>query len=214
MSTPADHPGPLPPAEPERAFPGEHEWLDLPLPLPADLDLRPAAAFAADVVRAVHADAAGLPPSQLAAWTTPEPSPGFVARTTAAIRQDRVARWQHLLARHLAPEPSPQFVARTLAALAAERGARPLRPVEPRRSRWFWPLLGAAAAALLWLLLDRDVPPPFERRLAGTASPAFAHAYAPTPLAVLLTQHDRRVEPEALDDVGADGVWLLLAEGR
>lgn len=127
-------------------FPGEHEWLDLPLPEtglqgsgipetslagfgarefvdPAFVDRTMDALVDAGLAApAPGTDDVALPPELLAAFASPDPSPDFVARTLAALQQDQARRVDDVLARYSAPEPSPEFVARTLAALAVDRG--------------------------------------------------------------------------------------------
>ena len=213
----ADDVPPRPFATP--AFPSESEWLDLPLPAADEFPLRSRDAFADGVMQALRDEALldaklrafdrDLPPELLQAWQAPEPVPGFVARTMAAVRDDRRTHWQHLLARHVAPEPSPQFVARTLAALSGI-------PAEGRTfagpSRWrrvAWPLLGAAAATLLWLLATSAPPAPLELRVVRDTPPTFVQAYTTSPLASVLAVREHTDEPEALVQGSADGVWLL-----
>jgi hypothetical protein len=211
-------------------FPSEAEWLALPLPPAAGRDGVPSADFVERTLHALAADqqldadlatlARELPRSVFDAYAVPAPSASFVARTVAAVHDERRARWQQLLARHVAPEPSPQFVATTLAALRADApaAAGPRRALPPRGNRWLrtlaWPL-AAAAAALVWLATGAAPPlPSFEERLARTASPAYAHAYATSPAAFVLASHARTAEPDALFDAGADGVWLALGGTR
>jgi hypothetical protein len=210
----------------ERPFPAETDWLSLPLPPDAAPAGIPAPDFVERVVRAIADDrtvdaelatlARELPRSLFEQWRVPEPSAGFVDRTVAAVQDERRARWQQLLARHVAPEPSPQFVATTLAALRADAPSRgPALRAVPRWRRFAaWPIAAAAAAAL-WLATSGAPPlPSFEDRLARTASPAYAHAYASTPAAVVLASRDRAAEPDALFDAPADGVWLTLGAER
>lgn len=229
MTPPFDdlHEDDVPPARP---FPSESEWLDLPLPPAADFPLRSRSEFVDGVLRAVRDEAQldaqllevdrELPRELLAAHAVPEPAPGFVARTLAAVRDDRRTHWHHLLARYVAPEPSPHFVARTLAALAtlqplaADPAAGPRAAGGSRLRRFAWPLLAAAAAVLLWNVLATAAPSPLELRITRNTPPAFAHADASSPLATVLAARSRTVEPDALAEASADGVWLLLAEAR
>lgn len=203
---------------PLRPFPGEDEWLDLPLPSPT----RPRDAFVDGVMQALHDEALldaqlhasdrDLPRELLAAWDVPAPAPGFVARTMAAARDDRRTHWHHLLARYIAPEPSPQFVARTLAALAADAAARPTGT--RRWRRLVWPLLAAAAALLLWNVLSAEPPAPLELRVVRGTPAAYVHAYATSPLATVLATREHAAEPDALVEANADGVWLLTEDAR
>ena len=212
------------PAFPSQAFPSESEWLDLQLPAADEFPLRSRETFADGVMQALRDEALldaklrafdrDLPPELLQAWQAPEPVPGFVARTMAAARDDRRTHWQHLLARYVAPEPSPQFVARTLAALTAI-------PADGRTlggaSRWHrvaWPLLGAAAATLLWLLTSSAPPAPLELRVVRDTPLTFVQAYATSPLASVLAVREHAAEPDALVQGSADGVWLLGGEAR
>lgn len=134
-----DEPAPLDELAAMRAFPSEHEWLDLELPSdlavavdrivggntggPADGEVfadRVLAAWREErrLDRGLAELDLALPPSALQRFAAPAPSRGFAERVVAAASQDRRHRWQALLARYVAPEPSPEFVSRTLAALA------------------------------------------------------------------------------------------------
>jgi hypothetical protein len=192
--------------------------------------------FVDRTLRALRACAAGahandggaeLPAGVLRAYAPPEPSIDFVARTVSALHADRIAHWRELLARYVAPEPSPQFVARTLSALTAGR-----RPGEPGGSdraerreagQWMkrtasggrawpraWPLLAIAAATLLWFLPWTSPRAPLELRVSQREPAAFARSYAATPLPAVLATLSQAADPGALNDSGADGVWLLL----
>jgi len=220
-------------------FPGEGEWLDLPMPAADELTVAEdfvertlrALADAIDPSEAVepaeHADDEAPEPmltaDRLRALAAPEPSPGFVDDTMRALREDRKGRWRELLTRHIAPEPSPEFVARTLAALAADRHAATEHPAGGggdrvgRLHRWrfsAWPLLAVAAAAMIWLLL-RDQPlAPIELRFAQQEPAAFSHAHAATPLAAVLDVRNRARDPYALAEGGPDGTWLLWESER
>lgn len=164
-----------------------------------------------------------LPAGLLRAHAAPEPTIDFVTRAVAAVRADRLAHWRELLARYVAPEPSPQFVARTLSALTAGRrpgessgsdpatGQRADGPV--RRRAWqrrVWPLLAIAAATWLWFQPWSSARAPLELRVSQREQAAFAHSYAATPLPAVLASLSQAADPSALNDGGADGVWLLL----
>ncbi|MFY9342698.1 MAG: hypothetical protein WAT39_09425, partial [Planctomycetota bacterium] len=126
----AEHQDPL--AFAERPFPSEAEWLELPLPSPAELGTTPGPRFVDAVLGAVRAEReldqalaatdSKLDRALLNAHAAPVPAADFVNRTLQALHADRRQHWQQLLARHVAPSPSPQFVARTLAALARTAG--------------------------------------------------------------------------------------------
>jgi len=207
-----------------RAFPGEAEWLDLPVPpITADFVERTIAALSGEGL-AGRADSAlratngedRLTPAVLAAFAAPAPSRDFVQRTLHAVQEQRRSRWQELLARHVAPDPSPDFVARTLAALARrDEQGDPHAAIRKHPLRlWIWPLLTIAAAAAVFLLLQRAPQPPIELRLAQQVRPAFAHAYASSPLPAVLAELDRRADPSAMPNGGADGIWLLQRRDR
>jgi hypothetical protein len=203
------------------AFPGEHEWLDLPDPPSDELAIEPG--FTDRTLRALNAELGQpddlLTPSVLAAFEVPAAAADFVARTLDAVRRDRREHWREMLARHIAPEPSPEFVAKTLAALAAERRAdsalrSPFVAGERPTARWGWTSFAIAAAAALWLVLRAPERPPIELRLALAQPPAFAHAHAATPLPAVLTAMQHRADPAALPDGGPDGSWLLIEVNR
>lgn len=209
----------------ERPFPSEAEWLDLPLPPAHELGFATGQPFVDRVVAALRDERAlddaiaaedrRLPRILLSAHEPPAPRADFVARTTAALREDRRRRWQHLLARHIAPEPTPHFVARTLAALAEARQQASVRPVAGRTRRWLGLAVAVAAtvaAAVLWR--GRADAAPLELRVAQATSPAFAHAYAASPLAALAAEAARSADPDALPFAGADGTWLLFGATR
>jgi hypothetical protein len=213
-----------------RAFPGEAEWLTLPLPGPDELPI--AKDFVdATLARLHEGNEAPLPADLLAAFGAPEPSPDFVDSTVAAVLAERRGRWRELLARYVAPDPSPRFVARTLSALQQETphaqrsatpvtagidlpaGAVPQRPARRHRAV-AWQLAAAlAAAALLLVWLQRTPATPTEVRVAGDAE-ALAFAYAPTPLPAALASLARTADPDALPLAELDGPWLLLHGAR
>ncbi|MBL9079466.1 MAG: hypothetical protein JNL08_18330 [Planctomycetes bacterium] len=203
-------------------FPGEAEWLDLPLPPADELPLR--GDFVARTLRALADDRRGreaddrpdplLTPQRLAAFAPPTPTPSFVDDTLARLRRDRTDRWRELMARHVAPEPSPEFIARTLAALAQDRAGAPVARARGRIRRFGLPLLGLAAATLVWWALGTGAPAPFEARFAGREPAAFAAAEAPSPLTSLLAAVDRDRDPDALAAGGPDVVWLAFGGGR
>ncbi|HZN37705.1 MAG TPA: hypothetical protein VFD82_02820 [Planctomycetota bacterium] len=217
-------------------FPSEAEWLQLGGPGPGSTaELEVSNDFVDRTLRALRSRAAGdhagespgdasaeagtgLPAKLLRAYAAPEPTINFVTRTLTALRADRLAHWRELLARYVAPEPSPEFVARTLSALTAGR-----RPGEAGRGRysnaggsvraWLpraWPLLAIAAATLLWLLPWNPPMAPLELRVSRQEPAAFARSYAATPLPAVLATLNQAADPGALNDGGADGVWLLL----
>jgi hypothetical protein len=136
----------------------------------------------------------------------------------SALRADRLAHWRELLARYVAPEPSPEFVARTLSALTAGRrpgetgGSDRADRMASSRRAWLraWPLLAVAAAALLWFLPWTSPRAPLELRVSQHEPAAFARSYAATPLPAVLASLSQAADPGALNDSGADGVWLLL----
>lgn len=208
-------------------FPGEDEWLDLPLPPAGELAID--AGFVDRTLAAIararddaDADAAADPVltgERLAAFAPPEPSTGFVDATAALLREDRTRRWRELLARHIAPEPAPGFVARTLAALAADREGDRRGTLRSRWRRIAPPLLAAAAAVLLGVAFGRFGPTsasraPIEVRFATAEPVAFAHAHAATPLAAVLDARLRALEPFALPAGGPDATWLLFEDGE
>lgn len=209
---------------PEQPFPGESEWLTVPLPAPGPTGGLADRDFVDRVVQAI-VDERGLdrelaaadrelPRIVLQAYDVPPATGSFVERTLAAARDDRRARWQQLLARHVAPEPSPQFVQRTLAALRREPapGAR-ARRLGDGGTRWFWPLLAAAGLALLfWLRGDHGGTP--GERFGGAAISAHAEAWAFGPGAVVLANCADDREPAALPGSAPDGIWLAFAEVR
>lgn len=218
-------------------FPSEAEWLQLGGPDTGNPDagntaeLEVSNDFVDRTLRALGkstadtpaSDGPALPAELLRAYTAPEPTVDFVTRAVAAVRADRLAHWRELLARYVAPEPSPQFVARTLSALTAGR-----RPGEPsgsdaatghradgpvRRRAWqrrVWPLLAIAAATWLWFQPWSSPRVPLELRVSRHEAAAFAHSYAATPLPAVLASLSQAADPSALNDGGADGVWLLL----
>jgi len=195
-----------------RPFPSEAEWLDLPAPPITD-------DFAARTILALRAagNEAGddpLTPELLAAFAAPEPSRGFAATTLRAVQDDRLARWRELLARYVAPDPSPDFVARTLRALARTGADEPHPAPRTGARAWTWPLLAIAAAAALFVLLQRPGQPPVELRIAQQVRPAYAYAYASSPLPAVLAVLARQADPSALPNGGADGLWLLQRRDR
>jgi hypothetical protein len=221
----------------EHRFPSEAEWLQLGGPNPGNpADLEVSDDFVDRTLRALRSRGAGahpsdggtelpaeLPPELLRAYVAPEPTIDFVTRTVSALRADRLAHWRELLARYVAPEPSPEFVARTLSALTA--GRRPAATGGGDRAesdtdaaalggratlRRAWPLLAIAAATLLWFLPWSSPPAPLELRVSQHEPAAFARSYAPTPLPAVLAVLGEAADPTALNDSGADGVWLLL----
>ncbi|MCB9878225.1 MAG: hypothetical protein H6835_11560 [Planctomycetes bacterium] len=119
----------------EHGFPGEADWLDLPMPELPEGPLAPEGAaadagvddFVSRVLRARDEDRqldAGLarldqelPKALLQHFAPPPIGDDFVESAVAAIQLDRQRRWRALLARYVAPEPSPEFVNRTLDAL-------------------------------------------------------------------------------------------------
>ncbi len=197
-------------------FPGEHEWLELPMPP----GFAPTAEFADAAMQSCHdeeliadRDLENALRDALPTFALPTPSSDFVARTVGAIASDESRRWHDLLARHSAPEPSPEFVARTIAALADERSPAPLDTAvgfSARILRRAWPLFAIAAGFVLWLLFG-DGPrqiDPFEARLVHAERRVFAHAFAPTALAAALTVAERDDDPLALPDWAPDRTWL------
>lgn len=210
-------------------FPSESEWLDADLPTDLADDFADDDAFVQRTMRSLRNEGladpaatpsepadheAGIPaanvgpeilrPEVLAAFRAPTPSPDFVARTLQALAKDRREGFRDLLARHTVPEPSRQFVERTLRALGEER--RPRLPWA-----WVWPVFAAAAAAIVWLVLqsggttvDRD------RSLQPRRASPFAYSYSPSPLPAVLAAASRRADPEALPDASADGGWMFV----
>lgn len=223
-------------------FPSEAEWLTLPPPPFADdFVARTLGALADDAAtddvahlgeepsddERLDADLdLGLSKAQLATFAPDPPSADFVADTLIRLDADRRQRWQEMLARYVAPEPSPRFVQRTLDALAEEhprrttnlRGTGAGGPTPRwRRAVALAPWL-AAAAAVLWFVLLRNVAtPPFELTVADTVAPGYHHADSPTPLPALLAQLAHDEDHDALPTGLADGYWLAAAttgEGR
>lgn len=208
-----------------RPFPSEAEWLDLPLPPAHELGFAAGPPFVDRVIAALRDERAlddaiaaedqRLPRILLSAHEPPAPRPDFVTKTTAALREDRRQRWQHLLARHVAPDPTPHFVARTLAALADARQRASVRPAAGRPRLWLGlaaAVAASVAAVVLWR--GRADAAPLELRVAQATSPAFAHAYATSPLGALTAEAARRTDPDALPFASADGTWLLFGASR
>jgi len=185
-------------------FPGEEDWLLLPVPdvQPEFVDRTLARLRDAGLLRPVADDGASgpaLPPELLAAHATPPPRRDFVERVLESTQRDRAADLRRLVLRYETALPTADFVERTLRAL---RAAAP-----QRRSAFPWRGLGVpllAAAALLFLLRpqpDRDALRPFAR----AAEPALAVAYGPTVLGRLLAAD---APADALPP--ADAGWLLF----
>jgi len=222
-----------------RRFPKEEEWLDLPTPELADDQGNDSdASFVDRVMRARGEERALddqlaeldqlLPNEVLQQFAAPDPGDSFVEDTVAAVMNDRRNRWQEMLSRHVAPAPSTAFVSRTLEALKDDRAARrggtespaaaaqvPYASTQHRRSNWSAiGLAGAAAAAMLWLLLTDTALPPLEARLANQASPAAAYSEATTPMSAILARVANEEEPYSVFDAPADGLWLVSNKGE
>jgi hypothetical protein len=198
-----------------RDFPSEAEWLSLPAP-----DIRPD--FVADTLALVRAEQeqhgvlpAGaaateeIPPALLAAFAAPATSPAFVERTLQMVQRDRQGRLLALLARYVAPEPTPDFVQRTLRALLGDR--RPVR--RPWLRHGLRGLAVAAAAALLLFTLPwpQHRIGSVEEAVLRTQPAAFAAAWTPNPLGVLVDYGRAAREPDALPLGAPDGLLLLAA---
>jgi hypothetical protein len=190
--------------DPEAAFRGESEWLELPPPevAPGFVDRTLAALADAGLVAAAPPFAdEPLPQELLAGHAPPPPSRGFVDRALQRVQRDRAEHWRELLLRYESPAPTHDFVARTLRALA---GAPRRRRSFPRR----WPLpalLAAAAALLLWFAIRPQAP---LHELAAAAPPSAAWAHSPALLTHLLARQQPAGSPF---QVAGDGAWLWLA---
>ncbi|MFT4514878.1 MAG: hypothetical protein ACI89X_000047 [Planctomycetota bacterium] len=161
-----------------------------------------------------------LPTEVLQQFGAPKPSDSFVDKAVQKVIEERRQRWQKMLSRYVAPEPSTEFVSRTLAALqdgssdSKRTGAHaPLQaPLDHHRRRQNWTvfgLVGAAAAALLWVRLTGDIRKPLEVRLADQASPAVAYASSTSPMSAILARVADDEEPFAIFDEPVDGLWLI-----